>query len=163
MEFDLLPGKIALRVEVKMNCIGLFTYYLGDSSSSKSSSSSKRSNSKRRRSSSGGSSTSIDFFRVKSFFFFLHLGGGQDQVPCGATETSPGNCQEKETSMARARHTTQQPLYNRSSGNLGGWTTPWSAEEMLDGQHQRLRLDISAHTGPARNGLLQERLGGDLC
>ena len=32
---------------------------------------------------------------------------------------------------------------NHPSGYLGGWATPWSAEEMLDGQHQR--VDIPAH------------------
>ena len=46
-------------------------------------------------------------------------------------------------------------------GHLGGWATPWSAEEMLDGQHQR--LNIPAHARPAHKGLLQKRLEEDLC
>ena len=37
----------------------------------------------------------------------------------------------------------------------------WSAEEMLDGQHQR--VDISAHARTVHNGLLQKRLEEDLC
>ena len=35
---------------------------------------------------------------------------------------------------------------------LGGWATPGSAEEMLDGQRQR--VDIPAHAGTAHSGLL---------
>ena len=33
---------------------------------------------------------------------------------------------------------------------------PWSAEEVLNGQHQR--VDIPAHGGIAHNGLLQKTL-----
>ena len=47
-----------------------------------------------------------------------------------------------------------------SPGHLGGWATPWSAEDMMDGQHQR--VDIIAHAGTAQKGLLQKRLGKDL-
>ena len=43
----------------------------------------------------------------------------------------------------------------------GGWATPWSAEEMLDEQHQK--VDILVHVRPAHNGLLQKRLEEDLC
>ena len=39
--------------------------------------------------------------------------------------------------------------------------TPWSAEEMLDSQHQR--VDIPAHARTAHRGLLQKRLEEDLC
>ena len=46
-------------------------------------------------------------------------------------------------------------------GTLGGWATPWSAEEMLDGQHQR--VDIPVHARAAHKGLLQKRLEEDLC
>ena len=46
-------------------------------------------------------------------------------------------------------------------GNLGGWATPWSAEEMLDEQHQR--VDIPAHARTAHKNLLQKRLEEDLC
>ena len=38
---------------------------------------------------------------------------------------------------------------------------PWSTEEMLDGQHQR--VDIPAHARAAYKGLLQKRLEEDLC
>ena len=38
---------------------------------------------------------------------------------------------------------------------------PWSAEEMLDGQHQK--LDIPARARTAHKGLLQKRLEEDLC
>ena len=38
---------------------------------------------------------------------------------------------------------------------LGGWATPGSAEEMLDGQRQR--VDIPAHVRTAHNDLLQKR------
>ena len=48
-----------------------------------------------------------------------------------------------------------------SPGHLGGWATPWSAEDMMDGQHQR--VDISAHARTTHKGLLQKRLEGDLC
>ena len=47
------------------------------------------------------------------------------------------------------------------SGQLGGWATPWSAEKILDGQHQR--VDIPARARNARKGLLQKRLEEDLC
>ena len=36
-----------------------------------------------------------------------------------------------------ACHTPRQPLKHHLSGHLGGWTMPWSAEEMPDGQHKR--------------------------
>ena len=44
---------------------------------------------------------------------------------------------------------------------LRGLETPLSAEEMLDGQHQR--VDIPAHTRAAHKGLLQKRLEEDFC
>ena len=49
---------------------------------------------------------------------------------------------------------------NSPSGHLGGWVTPWSAEEMLDGQHQR--VDIPAHARTACNCVPQKRLEEDL-
>ena len=55
------------------------------------------------------------------------LGAEQDQLPRGSTGTSSVNCQETETFMLRACRTPRQPLQN----NLGGLTTPQSAEEML--------------------------------
>ena len=89
------------------------------------------------------------------------LGAEQDQLPCRSTGTSPGNCQEMETCMVQACHTPQQPLQNHPSGHLGEWVTPLSAEEMVDGQHQR--VEIPAHASTAHKGLLQKRLEEDLC
>ena len=43
---------------------------------------------------------------------------------------------------------------------LEGGRYPWSAEERLGGQHQR--MDILARAGTAPNGLLQKRLEEDL-
>ena len=60
------------------------------------------------------------------------LGVGHDQLPCGSTGTSSGNCQETETCMVRVCHMARQPVQNHPSGHLGGWATPWSAEEKLD-------------------------------
>ena len=68
--------------------------------------------------------------------------------------SSSGNCQEMETCMVWACHTPRQRLQNHPSGHLGGWATPWSAEEMLDGQHQR--DSISAHARTADKGLQQK-------
>ena len=87
-------------------------------------------------------------------------GAEQDQLPCGSTGTSSGNSQEMETSMVWACHTSWQPLQNHSAGYLGGWVTLWSAEEMLDGQHQI--ADIPAHARSAHKGPLQKRLEEDL-
>ena len=88
------------------------------------------------------------------------LGAEQDQLPCGSTGTSSGNCQETETCMVRACNTPRQPLQNHPSGHHCGWVTPWSAEEMLDGQHQK--VDIHAHARTAHKDLLQKSLEADL-
>ena len=45
--------------------------------------------------------------------------------------------------------------------HLGEWAMPWSTEETLDRQHQR--MDIPAHARSAHKGLLKERLEEDLC
>ena len=50
---------------------------------------------------------------------------------------------------------------NPPSGHLGGWTTLWSAEEMLGGQHQRVNIPAYART--AHKGLVQKRLAEDFC
>ena len=63
--------------------------------------------------------------------------------------------------MVQACHRPQQPLQNHPSRHLGGWATPWSAEEMLDGHHQR--VDTPALSRTAHNGLLQKSLEEDLC
>ena len=51
--------------------------------------------------------------------------------------------------------------FPKPSFRIGGWATPWSAEEMLDGQHQR--VDVPAYARTAYKGLLQKRLEEDLC
>ena len=51
------------------------------------------------------------------------LGAEQNQLPCGSTGTSSGNCQETDTRMVRACHKPRQPLQNHPSGHLGGWAT----------------------------------------
>ena len=57
--------------------------------------------------------------------------------------------------------TPHQPLQNYPSGHLGGWGMLLQAEEMLNGQHQR--VDIPAHARTAQKSLLQKRLKEDLC
>ena len=53
-------------------------------------------------------------------------------------------------------HTLRQPDNHHPAGHLEGWATPWSAEEMLNGQHQG--VDIPAHARTDHQGLLQKRL-----
>ena len=69
--------------------------------------------------------------------------------------------QETETVMVRACQTPRQPLQNHPSGHFGGWATTWSAEEILDGQHQR--IDIPSHARTVHTSLMQKRLVEDLC
>ena len=59
-----------------------------------------------------------------------------------------------ETCRFRACHRPQQPLRNYPSGSLEGWATPLSAQQMLDGQHQRMDIPTNART--AYTGLLQK-------
>ena len=88
-------------------------------------------------------------------------GAKQDQLLCRSTGTSSGNCREMETCTVWACYTPWQPLQNHPSGHLGGRATPWSAEEMLGGQHQR--VDIHAHARAAHKGLLRKGLEQGLC
>ena len=93
-------------------------------------------------------------------------GTEQNQLSCGSTRISSDNCQETEACMVRTCHTPRQPLQNHPSGHLGRWATPWSAEEMLDGQRQR--VDIPAQCTTANTGLLQKnkqtkKLEEDIC
>ena len=60
--------------------------------------------------------------------------------------------------MVRACHTPQQSLRNHSSGHLGGWAMSWAAEGMLD-----QKMNIPAHARAAHKGLLQKRLGKEIC
>ena len=57
--------------------------------------------------------------------------------------------------MVQACHTQRQPLQTHPLGHRGGWAMPWSTEEMLDGQYQR--VDIPAHARAAHKGLLQKK------
>ena len=77
------------------------------------------------------------------------LSAEQDQLPCRYTGTSSGSC------LVRTCHTPGQSLQNHPSGHLGRWATPWSAEEMLDGQQQR--VDNPAHARTAHSDLLQKK------
>ena len=64
--------------------------------------------------------------------------------------------QETDIHIVRACHATRQPLQNHPSGHHEGRETPRSAEEMLDGQHQR--VDIPAHARIAHRKRLEEAL-----
>ena len=68
----------------------------------------------------------------------------------GVATTFTAQCSTKrqDTCMFRACHTARQPPQSHPLGHSGRWTTPSSAEEMLDGQHQR--VDISAHARTAQ-------------
>ena len=63
--------------------------------------------------------------------------------------------------MVQACHMLQQPLLKHPSGHIGGLGTPWLAEDVLDGQHQK--MDISAYARSAHKCLLPKRLDKDLC
>ena len=58
-------------------------------------------------------------------------------------------------------HIAHYNSFCKTPGHLGGWATSWSAEEMLDWQHQR--MGALAHAGTGHDGLLQKRLEEDLC
>ena len=45
---------------------------------------------------------------------------------------------------------------NHSSGHIGEWVTPWSAEELLNGQRERVGIPV--HTRTAHNGLGRKHL-----
>ena len=113
----------------------------------------------------------IQAFETKCMRTFLRISflGAQDQrmgaeeaqLPCGSTGIFSGKRQETETCTIQACHTPRQPPRNHPSEHLGEWATSRSAEEMLDGQHQR--VDITAHARTAHKDLLQQRLEEDLC
>ena len=74
---------------------------------------------------------------------------------------STSNCQEKENYMVWASHALPQPLPNHPSGHLGAWATQRSAQDLLDGQRQR--LDVPAHAGTTHDSLSKKRLEEYLC
>ena len=86
------------------------------------------------------------------------LGVKQDHLPCRPTGTSSGNHRRTETWMVHACHV-QWLLQCYLPWHLGRWATPWLADEMLDGQHQR--VDIPTHARNAHRGLLKKRLEED--
>ena len=71
------------------------------------------------------------------------------KVNCRSVSRTVG--QEMDTFMVQTCCTPRQPLQNHPSGHLGHWL----AEEMLDGQRQR--VDIPAYAKTAHKGLLQKR------
>ena len=83
------------------------------------------------------------------------MGAEQDQLPCGSTGTSSATVKRRK--LAWFRHVTSQDSLSKTilQGTLE-WSTPWSSEEMLYGQHQR--VDIPAHARTAHKGLLMTRL-----
>ena len=70
------------------------------------------------------------------------------QLGVATTFTAQCSTKRQDTCMFRACHTARQPPQSHPLGHSGRWTTPSSAEEMLDGQHQR--MDISAHARTAQ-------------
>ena len=62
--------------------------------------------------------------------------------------------------MVRAGHTPWQPLQNLPSRHLGWWATPWSAGDMLNGQHPW--VDIPALARAANKGLAEKTERGSL-
>ena len=98
--------------------------------------------------------------------WFLSLAWPTTECRAGATSLRDHRKLFWQLSRDRNSHgsgcnTPQQPLQNHPSGHQGEWMMPWSAEELLDGQHQR--VDISASARTAHKGLLQERLEEALC
>ena len=73
------------------------------------------------------------------------------RVPCGSTTTRDGNSLGSGMPLAA---TASPELSFRAPWRL---TTPWSAEEMLDGQHRR--MDVPANARTAYNGLLLKKTG----
>ena len=69
--------------------------------------------------------------------------------------SSSGKCQETETCMVWACHMPRKPLQNHPSGHFGGWVMPWSTEEMLDEQHER--MDIAAHARTAHKNCKKDQ------
>ena len=61
--------------------------------------------------------------------------------------------------MSRAMTASPNPSFRAATGGGGGvrgeGTTPWSAEEMLGVQHQR--VSVHAHAKAAHDGLPQKR------
>ena len=89
------------------------------------------------------------------------LGAEWGQHPCGFMGTSSGNCQRWKLALVRACHMPTQSHQKHPSGHLGGWMMLWSAEQMLDWQHER--VDLPAHARTAHEGPLQKRLEENLC
>ena len=70
---------------------------------------------------------------------------------------------DKRPKLAWFRHVTRHNSLSKfiHKSILDGVATPWSVEEMWNGQNQR--VDVRAHARAAHKGLLQKRLEEDLC
>ena len=89
--------------------------------------------------------------------------GNFSESPTCSTRRTTG-CGARSTSLWAHRNLFWLLPKERNSlglGHLWGWVTLWSAEEMLDGQHQR--VDIHAHARIAHKGPLQKWLEENLC
>ena len=89
------------------------------------------------------------------------MGVEQDQLPRGPQELLLATVKRRK--LAWFVHVTRHDSLSKAilHGDLGGWATPWSAEVVLDEQHQR--VDVPAHARTAHKNLLQKRLEEDLC
>ena len=87
------------------------------------------------------------------------LGAEQDQLPYGSTGTSSGNCQETETCIVSAYHTTTSPKPS--------FRAPWRVVDAVVGKgnagstHQG--VDIPARARTAHKGPLQKTSEEGLC
>ena len=81
----------------------------------------------------------------------------------GPAGTSFGNCQEMETHVVLACPAPQQPLQGHPSEHFEVWVKLWLAEEMLDGQCERVAMYIHARPRAVRDGLPEKILEEDPC
>ena len=95
---------------------------------------------------------SLSLLFLSPFFFFVCV----CVCVCGANQGHRSHNLDKATDVTCHNSLSK----NHPSGHLEGWATSWPAEEMLDGQHQR--VDIPAHARTVHKGLLQKRLEEDL-
>ena len=90
------------------------------------------------------------------------LGAEQDQLPCGSTGTSRGNCQETETGMVLACHTPHATASPTSS-----FSAPWRVgDAVVDRGNAGWITSKSGHPCPCQNcskGPPAEKTGKYLC
>ena len=63
----------------------------------------------------------------RGIYFYIYLPFCTMQV--SISWQLPKEAQKTDTTMVRACHAPRQPLQKHTSGHLGGWATPWSAQE----------------------------------